>query len=209
MSGLKDWVRKTAGYERRRKLRKEFFRFEKIIRSQVIYFRMPKVASDTIVEALSSEHAFIPHSYSTTLVRNLLRIKKGVFRFTFVRHPIMRFVSAYKWACRTDIDGTLYPLDIPQRAIIRTTGTPNEFCMLLEQMLQNKKSVRLVHFYPQCVWICSKDKLLVDFVGKLENFDDDLSVLSGDFGVKLDIQFGSNTKNPSVDKGTDPMSHAL
>lgn len=165
--------------------------------ADVLYFRMPKVASQSItqsLEQLSSINSIaIPHSLPPSIVRRILKFRKGSFRFSFVRHPYTRFVSAYKWAVRENIDPYKYVLDIPQYSLVSKFPCINSFAVALP-ILYKEHQKRLIHFTPQANWIVDDDKLLVDFWGKLENLDYSLQRLS-EKGLCLPLSFGNNAKN--------------
>lgn len=200
-------IKRNIGYEKRYAIKREYFILKKILTRDVLYFRMPKVASESIVNSFGYDYAFIPHSYSRLYVKTLLILNDKKFRFTFVRHPILRFVSAYNWACRKEIDPIIYPHDIAQQRAILAAGTPNEFCFSLKDMLKSR-SIKMIHFYPQFSWISTKKKLLVDFVGRLENLDEDILKLRENYGVILNVSFGPNRKNNSLIRTGDPQAAA-
>ncbi len=170
-----------------------------ILSSQFVFFRMPKVASQSIKQALDKNHGVkstvIPHAFSPKTVRNILKLKSGSFRFSFVRHPYSRFVSAYKWATRENIDPAQYPLDIEQYKIV--TSYPN-MAAFAKDLADGKllNSNRLLHFIRQSDWICDGDTSLVDYVGKLEQLDSSLTELKN-AGLTLDLSYGANSKTSS------------
>jgi hypothetical protein len=98
-----------------------------IFRGKSLYFRMPKVASGTITNALSSDTVIVPHSYRPAKVRRMLSLNPVSFQFAIVRHPLTRFASAYKWATRENISAVGYPFDMDQRKIILKFDNINDF----------------------------------------------------------------------------------
>ncbi|ASP47985.1 sulfotransferase family 2 domain-containing protein [Cognaticolwellia beringensis] len=186
--------KKYIGYEARKKIGIFWGLCKECRNKKQIYFRMPKVASGTIVEALNDETVIVPHSYKPKTINNLLKINSNAIKFTFVRHPLDRFVSAYNWAVRDDISPEEYPLDIIQRNIIDQFEGINDFCRNLPTLLKSNTN-HLIHFYPQTYYIKPYDELLVDFVGKYEDMTDSCLILKKKYGIDLSIEFGDNLKN--------------
>lgn len=197
MNVLKRFVPKQLTWEYRKLNYARISAVKDAMSADLIYFRMPKVASQTITHALEATEnvnsAVIPHSLAPYLVRSILRIRKRSLRFSFVRHPYSRFVSAYKWATRDDIDAVGYVLDVPQHSVVSSYRSMNDFAIALPSIYQ-KHHKCLIHFVPQAEWIADGDRLLVDFCGKLEDFDSGVAHLSR-MGVNLSIAFGANAKN--------------
>lgn len=165
--------------------------------SDIMYFRMPKVASQTITQALNemenTNATVIPHSLSPAMVRRILQFGEKSFRFTFVRNPYTRFVSAYKWATRNNIDPLGYEVDVQQHSIISRYSSIDSFAVALPSIYQEHRK-HLLHFIPQTEWVTYKGQLLIDFWGKLETLSESLTLLSAE-GFNLPIVFGANTKN--------------
>jgi hypothetical protein len=155
---------------------------------------MPKVASASITEAVRSNALVLPHSLKPKTVRFFLKHKSDSLRFTFVRNPYQRFVSAYKWAIRNIEDTKVYALDIPQKKIVEDCGDINGFCKRLPGLLEDKEN-HLIHFYPQAEFISSGNKMLVDYVGKYEEMELSCQELREKHGYELNITFGNNPKN--------------
>lgn len=186
--------KKYIGYEGRKAI-SQFFRLMHDCRiKKQIYFRMPKVASGTIIRALDGETVIVPHSYKPKTINNLLKVNSNAIKFTFVRHPLDRFISAYNWALRDDINPVEYPLDIIQKEIICKFEGINGFCEALPTLLKSRSN-HLIHFYPQAYYIKPHDELLVDYVGKYEAMMESCKVLQEEYGIPLSIEFGGNLKN--------------
>jgi len=168
------------------------------------YFRMPKVASESIEAGVPDEITCIPHSLSPESVRHILKMSPHKFRFTFVRHPLFRFISAYKWAIREDINPLHTPLDIIQKDIILNYSNINDFIHDLPNIIDNEQC-RMVHFIRQSDWIYNEsDKVLLDFVGKFESLNDGIATLKELHSVNIDASFGKNSKssNPMILKNS-------
>lgn len=197
MKRFKNVIPKHLRWEYRDLFQQRVEAVKSSIFADVLYFRMPKVASQSITQSLdelTGINSFaIPHSLPPSLVKMILRFRGASFRFSFVRHPYSRFVSAYKWAVRENIDPHKYVLDIPQYSLVSKYPCINSFAVALPLLYQEHQN-HLIHFTPQANWIADNDKLLVDFWGKLENLDYSLERLS-EKGICLPLSFGNNTKN--------------
>lgn len=170
-----------------------------IVNSQFVFFRMPKVASQSIKQSLDINQevksAVIPHAFSPNTVRHILKLKNNAFRFSFVRHPYSRFVSAYKWATRENIDPVKYPLDIAQYKIVISYPNMTAFAKDLADG-KIKTPNKLLHFIRQSSWIHDNHISLVDYIGKLEELDKSLTELKN-AGLALNMTYGANSKTLS------------
>jgi len=155
---------------------------------------MPKVASDSIAKGLDTNTVSFYHFFTPNTTKKLIFLNKHLFKFTFVRHPLDRFISAYSWAVRDNICKFKYPEDYNQKMIILECEGINDFCSKLDSMLSSPKN-HLIHFYPQSVFLYNKDSLLFDFIGKYENMDEDIIKLKNEHSINLKFEFGANSKN--------------
>lgn len=165
-----------------------------IYRNEALYFRMPKVASASISRSLGRDVTVLSHGYRPNTVRLLLKLNSKSFKFTFVRHPYDRFLSAYKWATRELIYPGRHPLDGPQREAVLSFDSMDDFCMNLPYLFQDK-TLHLLHFYPQTSYICQNNRLLIDFVGRYEFLEEDFKKIWEHHKIQIDVTFGANKKN--------------
>jgi hypothetical protein len=107
---------------------------------------------------------------------------RGCFRFTFVRHPLERFASFY----RNKI-ASKPPATVAERFLrIGLRGG-----MALEEVIERVLAVPATaldpHIAPQTLLVYDGDAPRVDFIGRLEQFTDDLAVVEEKCGVRLDL----------------------
>lgn len=121
------------------------------------------------------------HKESFIHLKDLQYQFQDTFLFAVCRHPLSRAISAFNYLSKggqTDQDkrdAERYIL--PYRGNF-TDFVVNEFskCEILEQ----------IHFMPQYKWVCNdKEELLVDFVCKFENLENDFRKISTIFGNRF------------------------
>lgn len=117
------------------------------------YVRIPKTASSSIDAALPKPFG---HRTALSWIEKVGREKwDSAFTFTFVRHPVDRFLSAYYYS-----------------SIFGERDDPNSFLKNLEDFYVKKDNFLLLQ--PQHEWICDKEgNVLVDFIGRFENLQND------------------------------------
>jgi len=133
------------------------------------------------------------------------------FKFAFVRHPIGRTVSLYKYAARKEeerrrvLPRNIWYLTPPGRrtdplawrsvrAYVETTSF-SEF--IRHPYLADDLTMR-----PQCESLCGPDgQLLVDFVGKFEHLQNDFSAIQKRVGIPRKSLGWHNASNPKAASG--------
>lgn len=111
---------------------------------------------------------------------------ENYFKFTFVRNPWARIVSAFhflkqggfnkrdkNWA-----EKNLYNID-----------DFSEFVNNLSKNIDFRETVlEKNHFTPQTKYICIDSKVAVDFIGKLENISKDFKIIKRKLNIKNELQ---------------------
>ena len=177
-----------------------------------IYFANGKAGSGTIEhflkkfdetnsETFGSKGLFhskhIPPSILSSVIPK--EIYNNYFKFTFVRDPIDWFVSQYKWRWRY----------LPYERLSSSFGTPSRFISTAislpkyyknskkiyfteEDVLEMHKTLRAVRALPmsrtlyQSNYVYDVDgNKIVDYVGRLENFNDDILKISEKIGIEI------------------------
>lgn len=116
------------------------------------------------------------------------------FKFSFVRNPFARLVSEYSWRSEK-----LKKNKLPD---ISFSEFIDQF--LLPAMDGADKDVLADHFKPQTEFIFNRNNLLVDFVGRLENFSEDFQILCGKIGIKIRPPHINKTKHRDYREYYDP-----
>jgi hypothetical protein len=155
-----------------------------------IFIHIPKAAGTSIARSIYGMN--IGHKKVT----DYIAISKSEFlkyyRFSIVRNPWDRLVSAYHFARQ---GGTSYVQPIPNP--IYQSKVFSSFDTFVKEWLP---SVSLkdedVIFQFQHEYIYVDDKLMVDFVGKLENIDEDFKIICNSIGVKSSLaRLNTSNKN--------------
>jgi len=176
------------------KLKNNLELLKEIYSNDALYFRMPKVASETITSVVKDSCVVIPHSFKPSITRLLIKSSRAKFKFSFVRHPYDRFYSAYKWATR-EIKEDFYQQDIKQQNAINKYNSIESFSVDLEQFTKHHSKTFPAHFYPQSRFIYNNKTILLDFVGKYEELEFDFEIISRKIKCSEMVKFGVNRKN--------------
>lgn len=113
------------------------------------------------------------------------------FFFSFVRNPFSRVVSLYRYMKTRHDENGKYP------------DMPGDFDHFLQHIKDRKPWIEDLHFIfrPQCDFVTDGEgKLAVDFVGKYESLQDDLSTLCSTLKISPSYPLQEiNSTGPRVD----------
>ena len=177
-----------------------------------IYFANGKAGSETIEHLLKEYDEKESESFGSKGLFHIKHIPPAIvssvipkeifdtyFKFTFVRNPVDWFVSQYKWRWRY----------LPGKRLSESIGTPAKFistAITLPKYYKNSKkkfftekevfemheTLRVVRALPmsrtlyQSNYVYDVDgNKIVDYVGKLENFNDDIMKICEITGIEL------------------------
>jgi len=181
-----------------------------------VYYRIPKAANSTIFSSLyenmseriptdMDELSQLKESYYSRprhVSKKQLASIKAFTHFTFVRHPIKRFLSCY----RDKIAGgekSHYVNKWMKRDFAHPV-TMEEFIDYLEQggLYDN------AHWAPQ-VALVPNDISKLDFIGKVENIENDWSLLCKTLGVDWPLAyFAPHSTSQHAPRGESPVLDA-
>ncbi len=156
------------------------YSFLPFIENECIFVHIPKCGGSSISQALfgnsAGDHIAIGEYSQAFSSREFNRY----FKFTFVRNPWDRLVSAYHFMKQRNWDpaGT---------GSVGNLSEYPEFDLFVRGWL-NPDSIKMhAVFRPQTSYIFRKDKLMVDFVGYLENIEDDFGYIRSKIGSDVDL----------------------
>jgi hypothetical protein len=142
------------------------------------FIHIPKTAGTSVIRAIAGESVVIDHGLSGAEEAD------EYLRACFVRHPVERFVSAYRYSSQLAFrrDGKYLSEKHPVRSFIADEDIHdiNTFVAAVASL----GSVWLfnnIHFRPQAHWVSQANP---QFIGRHERLDDDFSTLCSLIGVE-------------------------
>jgi len=168
-----------------------------------IFVHIPKTAGKSILTVLLEQDScgHIP----VLDYRIFDRYKfETYFKFAFVRNPWDRFLSAYTYLKK----GGISSYDkIWSKTYLSNYEDFESFVLDLQDITIAKKIIKGVHFRPQYDFVCDyKFNIKVNFIGKMENIDDDFEYVANKLGKIVKIPH----LNKSVHKDyRDLYSHKM
>jgi hypothetical protein len=179
----------------------------------VVYVRVPKAACSTLKlwahRIHTGDHAFTPgdvhHEIEVPMAHQLgwgvvsKMLEGGAYRFTFVRNPSDRLVSAYFSKLVRSRQDT-WRVEV-REALGLAPGTEVTFDHFLVSLEGTDAAGWNVHWRPQHL-ITMQGLVEYDAVGRVESFDADLARIREEAGLP-DVPVESRNRHPLVD---DPRS---
>lgn len=163
---------------------------EDFVRHSCIFIHIPKCAGSSIKDALfpGRTHGHMPLWFYE---QNFEEFYARAFKFAFVRDPLDRAYSAYRYL-RSDL------LEVERDvAAHRLTKKYDGFEAFVRHWLCEETAQRQIHFVPQWQFLCdSLGDIGVDFIGRQE----DLAAAFAQVCERL----GVTSKLPVVNAGTVP-----
>lgn len=150
---------------------------------KLIFIHIPKTGGTSIHQWLKEQNSSTLSFWGVKDNIDLahLTLEKGLeiipnfnqsyFKFAFVRHPLYRIYSAYLQPYKQ-----LYP-----------NLTFNQFLEKFVKKIstiEGKSDPALVHLWPMSSFIKINNKVSVDFIGRMENWDSDIEFLKSIFAIK-------------------------
>ena len=163
-----------------------------------IFLHIPKCAGQSIEKALGYRHH---HKYHK--VNDLPEDLQNYFRFTFVRHPVRRFISACKYnirvalATRTQLESADFKTLSPTKKYrLHLARNEPSYTSIIDDLMAGKL-IKMLTFMHQQHWLI---KGKPQFIGRVESINSDFQFLSNTLGIKNKLQL-TNESNRSIDLG--------
>lgn len=154
---------------------KEFDRYE------CIFIHIPKTGGISVSKSLFP-HLIGHHTVQEYKKAYGKKLFEKYFKFTFVRNPWDRLVSAF-WFLKA---GGVNRRDKEWAG--EHLASYNNFDRFVKSWLNSKSIYSHIHFVPQYEFICNKkSRLEVDFVGYFENFEQDFQFVREKLGICTDL----------------------
>lgn len=168
-------------------------------KNKCVFIHIPKAAGTSVLQALANTESFIPRDHSTIeefRVASPCLLKKS-FSFTIVREPLDRISSVYRYL----IKGGNKKNDLEYSKFL------NENFPTLDSYIIDYLNKDIIHTYkltkPQYTFLCDeKYNVLVDFVGKFENINEDFSKISNKLNLKRKLKHSNKSELKSLPVST-------
>lgn len=132
----------------------------------MLFIHIPKTGGYTI-----RQNPFVrSYVHHTALeVRAMYPLFNQTFKFTFVRNPYDRLVSAYHYYHQMGPEHPFWHLEADRKTATAIKKYPS-FQSFVKGLPKFKYRTR-IHFLPQWQWVYDGDTLLVDYVGRFEAYE--------------------------------------
>ncbi|MAZ54626.1 MAG: hypothetical protein CMP55_02330 [Flavobacteriales bacterium] len=154
-----------------------------------LFFHIPKTAGISVSKSLFGDvewgHrgvSFYKSYYGEDTFNTL-------YKFCFVRNPYKRLFSAYTFLKQGGINNQDLEFS---KSYLKEYINFNEFVL---KGLEKKEIMNWVHFKPQYTFICDEnDKVVMDFIGKVENLNTDFNTVCKQLNIKSELQTLNKSK---------------
>ena len=174
-------------------------------KSKTIFIHIPKTAGVSLAKAIYGDVTLEGHRsfYFNSIALNIKN--EDYFSFSFVRNPFDRLYSAYKFLNA----GGMNHLD--KLAFQTHLSVFEDFEDLILNGLNKKLIYQITHFIPQHEYLCDKSgSILVDFIGRFENLDKDILLLSKKLNKNIELNHHNyNDKSDYKEVYTDEMIYKV
>lgn len=179
----------------------------------LVYLSIPKVASSSIsyallTQACGSSENIGEHSELGKALTNRRPVTLAypeLPMFTFVRHPIRKFLSYYN---NKFVQARASGFELVH--LIKLGFDPH---MTIDEMVDYMLGIRVEemehHAQPQFRILCNHGKLIADYVGKVESFDTEWPILATLSGCNLQIKRQRNVSSTDVEQITTVSAETL
>ena len=160
--------------------------------SNTIFVHIPKTAGVSITKAIYGDVSKEGHRSIYFYKKVFGKDFEDFFTFSFIRNPYDRLYSSYKFLQ----NGGMNQHD--KNAFQKYLSHYSDFEDFVLNGLNSEIIYEIIHFIPQSEFICNNDgKIMVDFIGRFENLNEDLKKLSEN--INKEIVLEHYNKNNKVD----------
>jgi len=141
-----------------------------------IFIHIPKAGGNSIKTALGIPKFPGDH---TGIADKKYKKYQDYFKFSIVRNPWDSFASAYFFLRHGGI-GLNYKRVNPDLKYINHIN--NNYCNF-NDFVKSECWTRWKHFRPSCEYLTINGKLVIDFIGKFENLQEDFNIICDKIGI--------------------------
>lgn len=156
---------------------------------------IPKTAGISLAEGLFGENCF-PGHIPIVKYQMLFSLKEfqKFYKFSFVRNPWDRFVSAYTFL----MDGGISDYD--KKFAATTLSQFHGFEDFVRHWCTTENVFSIPHFTPQFAFICNPNGMvMLDYVGRFEALNDSYNVICNKLGIKSSLPHKNFTRRRKSD----------
>ena len=155
-----------------------------------LFFHIPKTAGISVSKSLFGDVKWGHRSVSFYKSYYGEDTFNTLYKFCFVRNPYKRLFSAYTFLKQGGINNQDLEFS---KSYLKEYINFNEFVL---KGLERKEIMNWVHFKPQYTFICDEnDKVVMDFIGKVENLNTDFNTVCKQLNIKSELQTLNKSKN--------------
>lgn len=157
---------------------------------QAVFVHIPKCAGTSVVELFDSGSPRRTHAEWLRFYQADRKAFERFFKFTFVRNPIDRFLSAYRYIIA---GGAQRPRDRKiQKYVLSLADDFEKFATLVS----HEVLYQIHHFRPQVTFVCDETgDLMVDYVGHVESMQESVAQIFHHLGRAIPEVPHSNRTN--------------
>ncbi len=183
----------------------EFYNLTPAEDANCIFVHVPKTAGVSLAKSFFGNYAggHIPIFYYLWLYGS--RRFDSMFKFSFVRHPETRLISAYKFL----VHGGMNSFDAEwSQKWLRNCRTIDDF---VQSVLPISEVHTALHFRKQSFFLTDprSGKIGIDFLGRQENFQNDFESLCTNLGVQRTLINLNTSAYASAPQELSPESRKL
>jgi hypothetical protein len=168
---------------------------------KIIFIHIPKTAGISLVKSIFGDVTLEGHRSVSFYKQVFGNRYSDFFTFTIVRNPWDRLYSAYKFLEKGG-------MNIHDKNAFEThLSIFRDFEDFVLNGLNKKLIYQITHLIPQHEYLCDKrGSILVDFIGRFENLDNDIFLLSKKLRKKIKLSHHNyNKKEGYKEVYTDEM----
>lgn len=179
---VRDAILARTKYQRLRRTEAWGYSLQPFDRHRCIYVHIPKTGGVSVAKALFGNYGagHVPITMHRRIFGDALF--EQYFKFTFVRNPWDRVVSAYTFLRKGGMDRE------DKAFAARHIAPYADFDQFVRCWLSAESARRSLHFRPQSDWLCLRDGTLgVDYIGRFERLAEDFKVVCEQLGIQANL----------------------